>query len=451
MKLKLSLVVASMSMLGMICCPTIAAAHSKHKHHATKTQMDQPAAQPVDYKGMGAMVEPCPINDPYTVMLDTMGQNVGRAKPTVGCMNPIAFAGGANFDGHWGNRSTNYQGENQQLFSLNDAYLNVFGNVNDWAKAFASISYNDASGVPTVTTTTNNGQYSNVYPTNTLTLEQGFVRLGDFNQYPVFVQMGKQFQDFGRYTIHPLQRSTTQVLSETLRTSLEVGFLTQMGFHGDVYAFGNPIGHRSGLATTAPVTGNNNPATFGAALGYDHVSDQLGYALNVGYLGNMTGVNDVAQAVSQYQSAGTTGGSYRQRVSAVAIDASLNSGPFSIFADYVTATTSFSNTDLGSKGLGVVANGTGTGAKPWAGNIQAGYNFNAWSKNQNVYLGYQASGNAVAIFLPQSRWLAGYNVDVYKNTNLGLEIAHDNAYSTNQGGVGSNSNTVGLRAAVKFG
>jgi hypothetical protein len=443
--MKLKLVAASMSMLGLMSCPAIAATQHAHKTHTVK----QEQATTTLYKDGALPVEICPITNQYTNMLDAMGQNIGRAKPTQDCRKLISLAGGVNFDAKWGNRSMGYQGENVQRVSLNDVYLNLFGNVNDWTKAFASISYNNASGVNTFANYA--GQYSNVYPVNTLNLEQGYALIGNFDQSPFFLKLGKYYQDFGRYMIHPITRSTTQVLSESLQTAAQAGFLTPMGFHGDIYAYDNPIKARRAYALTT--SQGHNSTDYGAALGFDHVSDQLSWGFNIGYLYNMVGVNDVSQAISQYQSANTstTSGSYKNRVAAGSVDAYVGSGPFSLMADYVTAFDGFTNNDLGSKGLAVVPAGTGNGAKPWAGNLQAGYGFNAWSKNQNLYIGYQVSSDAIAIFLPRNRWVAGYNVDMWKNTNLGLELDHDNDYSVSQGGTGDSSNLISFRAGVKFG
>lgn len=437
--MKLKLVVASMSVLGLVSCPAFADNNAKHRHHhvAKKHQMVSHA----DYKAMGALpIENCQPSQ-NAAILDVMSQNTGRAKPTEDCNKLIAFAGGINLDAHWGNRSTELQGENRQRLALNDAYLNIFGNVNDWTKAFASLSYGDPSDVET----TGFGQYSNVYTNvgdNKVTLEQGFIRLANFDQYPVFVQLGKQFQDFGRYTIHPIHRTVTQSLSETLRTSAELGFILPVGFHGDIYAFDNPMNERS---ATSLASSTSHPKTnYGVALGFDAPSDQLGWGVNVGYLYNMTGVNDVQQAVSQTTNSGSiTGGSYHNRVSALAIDAMVNSGPFSLTGDYVTALTNFSSTDLV---------GTGTsGAKPWAGNIKAGYGFNAFGKDQNLYLAYETTGAAVNLNLPKNRWVVGLGVDAWKNTNLTLEFAHDTDYTVANNGTGNSYNTIGFRAAVMFG
>ena len=94
-----------------------------------------------------------------------------------------------------------------------------------------------------------------------------------------------------------------------------------------------------------------------------------------------------------------------------------------------------------------------TGAKPWAAGIQAGFAFDplfGCHKN-NVYVGYQASREAAGLNLPKDRWLAGYDVDMWKGTQFGIEWDHDNAYSVSNGGNNNNTNLVSLRAGVEFG
>lgn len=211
-----------------------------------------------------------------------------------------------------------------------------------------------------------------------------------------------------------------------------------------------------------PVNGSGDSHTknnWGAALDFAQLNDQFGYDIGAGYLYDFTGVDQVAYAVNQFNNTANNlsgwDGTYRTRVSAGTLHGDLNSGPFSLAIRYVTALQSFNGNDLATKTLTALANagqtGQGSGASPWAADITGGYGFNAWSRDQNVYLGYQASGNAVNMFLPRSRWLAGYGVNVWKSTNLGLQLNHDLAYSTSSGGTGNSSNTVTLRAAVQFG
>src|SRR3990167_5529454 len=74
----------------------------------------------------------------------------------------------------------------------------------------------------------------------------------------------------------------------------------------------------------------------------------------------------------------------------------------------------------------------------------------------NGFVGYQTSSQAAGLNLPQTRWLAGYNVDVWKSpnmgtTNLGAEWDHDNAFKVSNGGSGNVTNLVSLRITTKFG
>ncbi len=459
--MKLKLVVASMSVLGLVSCPLLAAATTSqhHKHMAKKHAMESQE----NYKDMGALPSVvCPINTPASAIMDLMSQNVGRAKPTEDCMKLISFAGGANIDAHWGNLNYGYNGENTQKLSFNDAYLNVFGNVNDWTKAFLSLSYNTTStdnlnskkaSLYAVSGLQTSGSYSDAYQANTFTVEQGYVTFSNFNEMPVFVQLGKQFQPFGQYKIHPIQETLPQVLSESLQTSAEIGFLTRMGIHGALYVFDNSLPTRASLtATTA--AGHTQP-NYGAELGYSHPDAQLGYNVGIGYMYNFTGVNSVADGVGDYHVAATgtftTTESFYNRVGALAVYANINSGPFTLGGHYVTALSHFDTYDLSRQTVLLVPAASANGAQPWAADLQAGYGFNYWNKDQNIYLGYQASGEAVNLFLPESRWLVGYGVTMWKNTDLGLEIAHDTDYGSKYGATGNSSNTIGFRVGVTFG
>jgi hypothetical protein len=447
--MNLKLVVASMSVLGLVSCPVFAA-HAKHHKHKSAMK-DTQAMAPVatrDYKDMGAI---CTISQ-ATMIMNSADQNTGRSLPNPcnpGWFNRIQMSGGLNVDlGKFGNRNQDYMGENYQRFSLNDAYLNVAAQVNDWARAFASISYNTASINAPVTATggTPNGEYSAAYANNVssgssnfLELEQAFATFGNFDVSPFFVQVGKQFQDFSRYEIHPITRSLTQVMSETLATSGEIGFIVPMGFHGALYAFDDPL---SKVGKTEKTT------NYGAALGFDAPSDQFGWDVGVGYLYNLIGVNDVAYMVNQINATAGTGAGYNTRKGGAAVYGDVNSGPFSLGARYTTALQRFNQADLPENGIAASTNG----AKPWAAGVTAGYGFEGWGRNQNVYLGYQASREAAGLQMPENRWLVGYGIDLMgKNTNLGVEWDHDNAYSVADGGTNKNTNLVSIRTSVKFG
>jgi hypothetical protein len=480
--MKLKLVVATMGIMGLVS-PVLAATTSNvdqtsdqtanqtqtshpttssvkvHKHHTVRRHVV--VVKPIVYKEYKDAVAPapvCTIRHSTALMID-MTQNMGRALPSAcapGWFNRIAFSGGINVDiGKWGNRNADLMGENYQRFSINDAYLNVTANINDWAKAFASLSYNtatinDPSNITNVTALNHVAEYSSAYSNNVtnggssqIQLEQAFMTFGNFDWSPIYLQIGKQFQDFSRYEIHPITRSLTQVMSETLATSGKIGFIVPMGITGSVYVFDDPIGQNGSTST---------PTNYGVSLGIDRPNDAFGWDLGAAYMYNLIGVNDIAYNVNQFNLAQLTSG-YHSRVGGLAAYGDISSGPFNLGARWTQALQRFNVNDLPKNGIAAVVPGTGAtpAAKPWALGVQASYGFDYyWNVNQNVYIGYQATNEAGGLQLPKYRWLLGYGVDVWKNVSFGLEWDHDRAYSTSRGGSGNTTNLVSLRAGVEF-
>jgi hypothetical protein len=471
-----------MSLLGLISCPVLAASdqdqtqtykhHHRIKHHHEENYKGEEAIEAVGYKGEVA-APTCPKVSIYNPILDAMSQNVGRAKPTVDCDKPIQFAGGINFDTQWGNLGEGFMGENNTRFTLNDAYLNATGQVNDWVSAFLEVSYNNIQDTtlnganfnryPTITKEPLPGLYSAGYTLDALDLQQGYIMLGNPEKFPLFLKLGKQFLDYGRYTIHPITRSMTQVMTETLQTSAELSFISMWNdfdFHGSFFTFQNQITEVDegdlDIDSTGRVidvkdsAGNNGKTNYGIQLGVGRVSNQLGFDVGIGYMYNIFGVNDIAYATAVFKGGTNASGRpidvdqslYVDRVAGLTAYGMVNSGPFSLSAHYATALQDFDSIDLTFEG---------DDAQPWAFDITAAYGFNYWDRAQNLYVGYQQSGEAANLFVPHYRWIAGYGIDVLKNTNVGLEYSYDKAYDDDEDQDGETTNRVALRVAVKFG
>jgi hypothetical protein len=459
--MKLKLIVVSLGMIGLINSQAFAVTPNNDtpikKTSASKSQTqhivnenghrhynkEEHSAR--DYKDMPSAAL-CIISQPEMI-LNEMTQSMGRSMPSP-CTSPgwadrIQVSGGINIDlGKFGNRTGGYQGENYKRFSLNDAYLNVGANINEWTHGFASLSYGD----PTSTDFTDSGafEYSSVYNAHQLTLEQAYATIANFNASPLFLQVGKQFQDFSRYDIHPITRSMTQVLSETLRTSVKVGFIVPFGFNGAIYAFDNTI---------RQIGKHYPPTDYGASLGIDRPNDQFGWDIGVGYMRNMISAKDVAHAVTNF----TGVRAYNQQVGGIALYGDVNSGPFYLSGRYTGAANRFAPEDLPKNGEADIGNPAAHGAKPWALGVEIGVGFVnvlGWNcpRNQKLYAGYQSSHQAAGIGLPRSRWIAGYGIEALKNTNFGLEWDHDNAYAESSGGNNQHHNDiVTIRAAFQFG
>lgn len=470
--MKLKRVALLMSVLGLVSCPVFAADNTEYNRHNMKHHHDQDSNREVSYKGEDfPRLTTCPRVNRYLPILDAMSQNVGRAQPTVDCDKPIQFAGGINFDYVIGDLTDGYMGENSSRFSVNDAYLNATGHVNDWVHAFLEVSYTNLSDVglddsllgpgPTAFHDPKPGLYSFGYNLGELTLQQGYITIGDVTRFPLFLRLGKQFLDYGRYVIHPPTRSVTQVMTETLQTAAELSFITGwsgMDLHGSFFVFQDTMGSDNDdddQEDDEEFDPGHKHTNYGAQLGFGKVSNQLGWDVGVGWMYNILGVNDMAYAVTLFRNGSDDGvdpgeGSYEKRVSGLTAYGTINSGPFSLAAHYATALRHFDESDLTSEDDDDGDDDV-EGAKPWAFDITAAYNFVYWGKSQNLYVGFQTTGDAANLFLPEDRVVAGYSIDVLKNTNVGLEYTWDHDYGDDEGGTGENSNRVLVRVAVKFG
>ncbi len=512
--MKLKLVVASMSVLGLVSCPLFAATttatkhHHKKKHHTIvrhhvvkrhevkhhvivhrkimhrevrhhetiqtehyraeerreerrevireerreEKREARVEAEQANYKG--EVPYECTVST-QSVILDSITQNYGRALPDPcdpGWYDRVRLSGGVNVDvGKWGNRNGDIEGENYKRISINDAYINVAADINDWTNAFASLSYSNPTSAPHLIrffglnpTVFPTYGYSHVYDLDNISLEQAYFTIGNFDQSPFYLQAGKEFLDFGRYQIHPIAVPFTQVMSETLTTSLKLGFILDSGFNASIYAFNDRLRKSS--------DGGNPPYNYGFAAGYMHADDNFGYDLGGAYMRNIISVNDIAHAVRMFSLSDV----YRVRVAGVALYGDVNAGPFAFNARWVSTIQRFNSMDLPRDGfadidsISLLPFPSATGAKPWALSLEAGYAFNQWCKDNTVYFGYQTSRESAGIGLPKYRYLAGWDMQVFKYTNIGIEWDHDREYSYNQGGRNNVTDLFSIRTAVQF-
>ena len=99
--MNLKLVVASMSVLGLVSCPVFAdTTTTKHKHHhkVMKHQVVEREYKDRDFKDMPEVA--CTISQ-ASVVMDGMTQNMGRSLPNPcnpGWFNRVQVSGGVNVD-----------------------------------------------------------------------------------------------------------------------------------------------------------------------------------------------------------------------------------------------------------------------------------------------------------------------------------------------------------------
>lgn len=357
----------------------------------------------------------------------------------------IKMSGMINVDGTWSSRDTIAKSldlgtnttadQSQADFGVNNASLFVDAKMSNNASGHISFSYENTGSAmfaPKMQGNTTNWR-----------VDEAFVTLANLNKLPLFVRAGREYVDFGDYNLHPMLDSYTQLLSETNGSAFNIGFIAPVGLYGDVYAMDDSI------VVDSRERGADN---YGARLGFGHMNSQFGYDFHGDYIRNMGAATYVNGKM-----ASTT--AMTHRVGGLALHGMVNSGPFDVTADYVTATRAFAGADLGYNPDNVSAGLDAAGAEPWATNLTVGYKFRVSGYRSHLAVSYQRSGEASAnsgkngndgLFLPQTRYEADYTMNMFKHTDLMLGVASDHDYSFGTGGTGKSGTTGVARLSFQF-
>lgn len=299
-------------------------------------------------------------------------------------------------------------GDSSSDIVVSTVELAVAAQINDWVAGEITLLYED--------------------PDTDLEIDVATVTLADPDA-PWFLNVGQQYVPFGTYETNMVSDPLTLEIGETREVAVLGGFDAD-GFIGGVYLFNGDLSEG----------GDDNIDAYGAFAGYVREGEDSGFAVRVSYIsdiGDSDGLQDTVQ-----ENLDIAAVDYDSQVPGVALDASFTTGPFIFIAEYVTATEDFDMNELAFNG---------GGAQPSAFNIEAGYGFTLAGKDATVAIGYQETSEAVALGLPEQRLLAALTVDVMKHTSIAFEWAHDDDYSTADGGTGENGgDTATLQLAVEF-
>lgn len=339
----------------------------------------------------------------------------GNAQMGHNWFNRITIGGGADIQTSFGNVGSSsssaptsvaaFTGYNSNRMSLNDAYLVFDAAINDWTNARVSVTYQNTSSNYNYAGINHNGADKTI-------VDQAYITIANFDQMPYMLRVGQQYMPYGHYDLHPITKTMTQALTEIDETGATAGYVGTNGLDVMAFAFENPMAKANSGNTAAT---NRKPINFGISTGYNSMVGQFNYYVGAGYLYNMTGLDAFQRSYVFNQGAS---GVYKDREGAYELNAGLSTGPYSVNASYASAASKFTNMQYKS----------GKKAQPSAFNLNAGYKFMLMNYNSKVHVGYGHSSEASVIGLPQSRWYAGYDMDLFKNTMVGVEFSHLSAY-----------------------
>ena len=258
-----------------------------------------------------------------------------------------------------------------------------------------------------------------------LIIDEGTITLGDEKKTPFYLTAGKMYVPFGSFASAMVSDPLTLELAETRDTALLAGFAA-VGWYGSLYTFNGEV-DKTGSDDTM--------GTFGANFGYKLEEGEWQMDLGAGWLNNLGNSNALRDHLA------TTSVTVDGFTEALALHGQLQYDGWSVMAEYIAALDSFQPDEMDF---------AGRGAKPKAWQLELAHTTEVAEREVTLALGYQRTEEAVALGLPEHRYLASVGVGIFANTTLALEYRHDQDYDLAQGGTDESAHQVVAQLAVEF-
>lgn len=259
-------------------------------------------------------------------------------------------------------------------------------------------------------------------------VDEAVISLGNPEKFPLALNVGKLYVPFGDYGSFMIQDPLTLELGETNETAVQIAF-EQAGFYSSVYAFNGEV-DEAGRADTI-----NN---FGASAGYVIERDGFGLNFGVDYLNNLADSDGITSAL---EDAAINIASLNDYLAGLGAHLHLNYGPFTFHSEYIAALDNFAAGELEFRERG---------AKPRAWHLEAGYTRKFFGRETTFALGYQVTDEAVALSLPEKRYMAAMKAALAGGLSWTLELIHDLDYSLDEGGTGDDAEMITTQLAFEF-
>lgn len=256
-------------------------------------------------------------------------------------------------------------------------------------------------------------------------VDEAIITIANEEKSPWFGAFGRMYVPFGNFESNLVSDPLTLEIAETREDAAQAGFVSG-DFYASAYLFNGDTNDG----------GSDHIDQFGFNLGLAHEASDgnMGYAVGFSWINNMADSDTLQETVSDPDN-------LNDEIGGIGIHGLLEIGSIMLIAEYTGATESFDAADLEFDG---------SGAKPQAWNLEADYLFQIMGKEAVVGVAWQGTKEALALELPETRVLAAISVEIFENTALSLEYAHDEDYSTSEGGSGDDADTFTLQLATSF-
>ncbi|WP_454781487.1 LbtU family siderophore porin [Legionella sp. WA2022007384] len=310
----------------------------------------------------------------------------GKAEP-VGMINSD-YVGGTNVD-----------------LTLGSSEVDVAAALNQNVEAYIALAYDESP--PDVGPRINNSAFN---------LNMGFVNIGNLDKTPFYFTAGQLYVPFGRYSSSMISAPLTLNLARTKTRPFIIGYKSQE----DTGPFAATYIYRSDTTLGRAGVG-------GANLGYVFAFAEATGEIGASYISS---IDDAAGMQNTGGNPGTFGGfgsllngnELVRKTEAVDVYGNMGYDRFNFAAEWVGTIESFRTQDLSFNGHG---------AKPQALQTEIDMTFRAFHRPASIGIGYQRTKEALALNLPEHRFIGVFNISIWKDTVESIEYRHEIDYGSN--------------------
>jgi len=258
--------------------------------------------------------------------------------------------------------------------------------------------------------------------TEPVDIDEAYIYLGNTEEFPLFCQVGKLYVPFGNFESNMISDPLTLEIGETRETAIVVGAEFN-GLHVSTYVFNGDIDESGD---------DDEIKCFGIDAGYVFENDTFGIDVGMGWINNLGDSDTLGDTLPS---------EIDDYVDGITAHAILSWQGLQLIGEYLGALDDFEVSELDFKG---------DGAEPEAWNIELGYTFEIASHETVFAIAYQGTDEALALELPEQRYLGSFGIGLIDGLSLAVEYAHDKDYDKSDGGTGDSADSVTMQLALEF-
>lgn len=251
-----------------------------------------------------------------------------------------------------------------------------------------------------------------------ISVKQAFTTWGNFDKSPMYMTLGYQYVPFGSFTTNFIESTSVQDLGRiqvpAATGAFNVVTKDALEVNGAVFWF-------DGMTKNTEEFRLNE---IGANL--QARQRLLGPNKNISIMGGVSVVNNLASSNGMSDIiVADLDSTLEHYVPAVDVRTKLIVGPFSLTAEYLTATRAFDNEDF----VQVHSDGAHSSQMPTATYVEAAIDYKVWGMPNTFSGRWGQTSEALAFGLPMEEYGLSYQLAPYFNTRITFEYMHKIDYS----------------------